>query len=126
MNILVIEDDVLVTRVNVGLMKRLVSEGGRVDNAYDGATAKALVERNEYDIILMDFGLPDCHGLDLTRYFRSQGINALIVGVSGNLAQARPQERVDAGLDWGYQKPLRAAQVAEIVQRYHEKFSAKH
>lgn len=123
MNILVVEDDILVTRVNVGLMKRVVPEGYRVDNAYDGEEAKELVKKNDYGIILMDFGLPDCHGLDLTRYFRDQGVNALIIGVSGNLAQARPQERADAGLDWGYQKPLRMAQVEEIIERYHEKFN---
>lgn len=124
MNILVIEDDALVTRVNVGLMKRVVLEGYRVDHAFDGEETKELVKQYNYGIILMDFGLPDCHGLGLTKELREQGINALIVGVSGNLAQATLQERADAGLDWGYQKPIRTAHVQDILKRYDEKFKS--
>ena len=119
MNILIIEDNVLVTRVTVGLLKCVIPAGCHVDNAYDGESAKVLVSECSYDIILVDFGLPDCYGLDLTRYFRKQGIDALIIGVSGNLAQATPQARAAAGLDWGYQKPLRMAQVEEIIERYY-------
>ena len=124
-NVLIVEDNALIARIQQGFMKQVIPENARIDIAYDCQIAKELTQKNEYDIILVDFGLPDGHGLDLTIYLRGQGIKSLIVAVSGNLDEKTPEQRLAAGLDWGYKKPLMEAQAKDIIMRYKEKLCKK-
>ena len=64
-NILAIEDDTGLARL---LQKRLERAGFHIDLAYNGEEGLALLEKNTYDLVLLDYILPGMSGLDvLTR-----------------------------------------------------------
>jgi two-component system nitrogen regulation response regulator GlnG len=54
------------------LAKALTKKGFKVDIAADGAEAKALAERNKYDLAILDIKMPDISGLDLLTLFREE------------------------------------------------------
>ena len=123
MNILIIEDNDLAAHLaKLFIQKTLPSAS--VDIVKTGIVAKEQVQEQRYDIILIDFGLPDCHGLELAREFRSMGIESMLIAISGNLGHATPEERAEAGLNGGYHKPFKQHDAEEIIQAY-ETFSSK-
>jgi DNA-binding response OmpR family regulator len=72
------------------------SQGFRVCTAGDAAAARAILDHEPIDLILLDVGLPGEDGLSLTRYVRERSNGAVIL-VSG---RAEPIERV-VGLEVG-------------------------
>jgi DNA-binding response OmpR family regulator len=66
-HILVVEDEQRLADI----LKRQLSESGySVDIAYDGYVGKNLVQRNEYNLIILDINLPLINGYDLCREIR--------------------------------------------------------
>jgi two-component system, OmpR family, copper resistance phosphate regulon response regulator CusR len=69
MRILVVEDE---KRIADFLQRGLESAGYAVDTANDGATALDQVHATEYDLIILDLGLPDMDGLSLLNKIRNR------------------------------------------------------
>jgi two-component system OmpR family response regulator len=91
MKILLIEDDAVLAD---GLVHTLSDGGYKVTCATTGAYAKQLLLAEDFDLIVLDLGLPDMDGLELLRRLRSRkialpililtardGINDRIVGI---------------------------------------------
>lgn len=118
MNVLVVEDNALQAKVEQTFMRQVLP-GSNVDLAFSCQLAREKLQETSYDIILMDFGLPDGNGLDLTRELRNKGVKALIVAVSGNVDMVPIEKREAAGLDGGYPKPFTLKDAREVVSLYH-------
>lgn len=71
MNILLIEDDAVLAD---GLMHTLSASGYSVTSATTGAYAEQLLLAQDFDLIVLDLGLPDMDGLELLRKLRSRKI----------------------------------------------------
>ncbi|MDF1583280.1 MAG: response regulator transcription factor [Methyloprofundus sp.] len=69
MNILLIEDDAVLAD---GLIHTLSNSGYRVTGAISGNYAEHLLQAQDFDVIILDLGLPDIDGLVLLRQLRSQ------------------------------------------------------
>jgi len=94
MQILVVEDEPKMA----GLIRRvLVAERHVVDVAPDGLSAVALADDVEYDVIVLDRGLPDIDGLMVLRILRTKGVATPILLLT---ALGSVDERI-AGLDAG-------------------------
>ncbi len=76
MNILLIEDDEVLAD---GLIHTLSSAGYRVSSVATAALAEHLLNVQEFDLVIMDLGLPDMDGLRLLRQFRSQKVSLPIM-----------------------------------------------
>ena len=72
MRILVVEDE---KRIADFLSRGLESGGYAVDVAGDGATALEMVHATEYDLIILDLGLPDMDGMAVLKKIRTRKIN---------------------------------------------------
>jgi DNA-binding response OmpR family regulator len=94
MRMLVVEDEV---DLNGVLCAALREAGYTADGAITGDDARELAERNAYDLIVLDLGLPDTDGRALCHEWRSRGNPAAILILT---AQGRIADRV-AGLDSG-------------------------
>jgi two-component system response regulator QseB len=92
--VLLVEDDLGLVEMLTGL---LVEEGYAVDNAPDGQRGLHLGLTRDYDLLVLDRGLPAIEGLDLLGRLRGRGITApaMILSALGN-----PSDRVE-GLDAG-------------------------
>src|SRR5204863_7408988 len=65
--ILLVEDNIINQRVAIGM---LTKRGHQVTLAQDGAEAVAILERDTFDLVLMDLQMPGMGGLDATAAIR--------------------------------------------------------
>jgi OmpR-family two-component system manganese-sensing response regulator len=70
MKILLVDDEPALTEPLSRLLKR---EGYTVDIASDGMEGKDLASSGDYDLLILDWMLPQFTGLEICQYIRSQG-----------------------------------------------------
>jgi len=76
MHVLIVEDD---DAIATPLAKGLVREGLTVDRVETGAAALERAASNEFDVVLLDLGLPDTDGFDVCRQLRARSDVPIIV-----------------------------------------------
>jgi two-component system response regulator AtoC len=74
--ILIVEDEKL---LRWSLVERLRSEGFHVHEAGDGRTGLAEADSHFFDLLLLDFRLPDTTGLDILRELRARGEDVVVI-----------------------------------------------
>ncbi|MDB5254751.1 MAG: two component transcriptional regulator, winged helix family [Candidatus Nomurabacteria bacterium] len=79
MRILVIEDEIGAQEF---LTQRLKEKGFAVDIADTGTSGIYLAKTNDYDIILLDYGLPEKNGFAVCEELRANGDNTPIIMMS--------------------------------------------
>ena len=95
MRVLIAEDDQVLAD---GLMRALRSSGAAVDHVPDGSQADtALMTNTEFDLLILDLGLPKLHGLEVLKRLRARG-SAMPVLI---LTAADSVEQRVKGLDLG-------------------------
>jgi len=94
MRVLLIEDDVMIGR---GLETALRNDRYTVDWLRDGRAGAAALAATDFDLVLLDLGLPGRDGLDLLRELRAAGKATPVIILT---ARDEPRDRI-AGLDAG-------------------------
>ena len=95
MRILIAEDDQVLAD---GLLRTLRASGAAADHVSSGTEAHAaLMTNNEFDLLILDLGLPKMHGLDVLRKLRGRGSSMPVLILT---AADSVEERVK-GLDHG-------------------------
>jgi two-component system copper resistance phosphate regulon response regulator CusR len=74
--ILIVEDEV---RIASFLEKGLRANGYATEVAVDGADALRRVRIGDYDLVILDLGLPDMDGSEVLRRLRSNGMRAPVI-----------------------------------------------
>jgi two-component system, OmpR family, copper resistance phosphate regulon response regulator CusR len=74
--ILIVEDEKRLADI---LKKQLEESGFIAEIAYDGYAGKYLVEKNQYNLIILDINLPLINGIDLCREIRKTNSNIPII-----------------------------------------------
>ncbi|HEU4948016.1 MAG TPA: response regulator transcription factor [Kribbella sp.] len=109
--LLLVEDD----QELAGLLDRvLTDEGYRVTAAADGQRGLHLALTREFDVMVVDRGLPAIEGLDLIARLRGRGVATPMLVLS---ARGTTQDRVD-GLDAGAEDYLaKPFELTELLAR---------
>ena len=95
MRILIAEDDQVLAD---GLLRTLRASGAAVDHVASGSEADAaLMTTDEFDLLILDLGLPKMHGLEVLKRMRSRGSSMPVLILT---AADSVEERVK-GLDYG-------------------------
>lgn len=92
-SVLVVDDEPTVREVVASYLRR---DGHAVTEAADGSTAVELVQREHFDLVVLDMMLPGVNGLDILRRIRQMGDMPVIMLT----ARAEESDRV-AGLELG-------------------------
>ncbi len=109
-SILIVEDEKL---QNWSLAKSLAKWGFEVQPVYTGGEALALLEKSGFDVILLDYQLPDLDGLQVARRIRKEQPRAIIFLVT---AFQLNELSVDVGLiDAYFNKPLDLQQLHQAL-----------
>lgn len=103
--ILFVDDD---EDLRISLSEQLeLHEGFVVHQAADGKAARELLSQHEYEVILLDVGLPDTDGRDLCRLIRRQGVNTPIIMLTSFDTDADTILGLDSGANDYIAKPFR-------------------
>ncbi|NDR58851.1 response regulator transcription factor [Aliiruegeria sabulilitoris] len=111
MRVLVVEDD---ARIASDLKAALESAGFRVESCGDGENAWFLGDTEEYDLVVLDLGLPRLDGLTVLKRWRGNGREMPVLVLTARGAWAERVEGIDAGADDYLPKPFR---MEELVAR---------
>jgi len=111
MRILIIEDE---KDIYIPLQKSLTEEGFVVDVAEDGEKGVYLVFINHYDVIILDFMLPEMDGDEVCKQIRKKGINTPIIMLSAKSSPKTKTELLNIGADDYMTKPY---SLAELLAR---------
>src|SRR5437763_717974 len=103
MRILVIEDE---KRIADFLSRGLESGGYTVDVAGDGATALEMVHATEYDLIVLDLGLPDMDGMAVLKKVRTRKTSPPVLILSARDAVDDRVKGLETGADDYLVKPF--------------------
>ena len=112
MRVLVAEDNAVNQQVAVGMLER---EGHRPAVAANGREALALLEREPFDLILMDVQMPELDGLETAAAIRERekvtGGHVPIVAVTAHAMRGDAERCLAAGMDAYLTKPLELRQL---------------
>lgn len=96
MNILLVEDDALLSDL---ICKLLIKEKYICDVAQNASEAWDLYNNNSYQLILMDWNLPDGSGMELIKEIRSFQDNVAVLMLSGRESVDERVQALDVGAD---------------------------
>jgi CheY-like chemotaxis protein len=105
--------------VNQKLALRLLQQMGyRADLASNGIEAIESVQRQPYDVVLMDVQMPEMDGLEAARQITTRWAAAerpRIVAMTANAMQGDREMCLAAGMDSYLTKPIRVDQLVEAL-----------
>lgn len=111
MRILLAEDD----RAQLKPLHTILSQAGYVvDGVEDGETAQWLLSQKEYDLLILDWMLPEISGLTLCRQYRQAGKTSPVLILTAKDAILDRVTGLDAGADDYLVKP---ADMVELLAR---------
>ena len=117
LRILLAEDNPVNQRVAARLLEK---RGHQVALAANGREALAWLDRERFDLILMDVQMPELDGIETTAIIREreqrEGGRIPIVALTAHAMQGDRERCIDAGMDNYVNKPIDAVKFLEVVE----------
>ena len=114
--ILIAEDNELNRHVILAMLKHL---GYSADTALNGIDVLVTLKHKWYDLILMNVGLPEMDGIEVTRQIRRIFQNGpKIIAVTAYALPGMKQKCLEAGMDDFILKPIRIDEFGAILRNY--------
>lgn len=118
-DILVVEDDEAIANL---ICVSLSAEGYRCTCARDGMEGADYIERQSFDLVLLDIMLPEVDGYELLEYIKPTGTPVIFLTAKGSIEDKVRGLR--AGADDYLSKPFQIgellARVEAVLRRYHK------
>ena len=114
--ILLAEDNASSQKVILQMLKRL---GHRADVVANGIEACQALERQNYDIVLMDVRMPEMDGLQATRTIRQRWpVNGpKVIAITAHALQGDREKCLSAGMDEYITKPVKMIELSDVLKR---------
>ncbi len=103
MRILIAEDDQILAD---GLLRSLRSGGYAVDQLGSGLDVDAALMLHEFDLLILDLGLPQMHGLEVLRRLRARGSSMPVLILTAADSVEQRVQGLDLGADDYMAKPF--------------------
>ncbi|HWQ19283.1 MAG TPA: response regulator [Methanotrichaceae archaeon] len=114
LRILLAEDNVSNQKVTMEMLKKL---GYRADIASNGAEALESLERQHYDVILMDVRMPVMNGLEATKAIRKRWpFGPKIVAITAYALHGDKEKCLAAGMDDYISKPVKLEELKAVLE----------
>ena len=118
LKILIADDDKNLAHV---LASELSEEGFQVDKVATGTKAMDLLEKDEYDVLLLDLTMPGIGGIDVLRRIKTLELTTEVVILTGNATVPTAVEAMKLGAYDYLTKPFKMAELKVVIQRAYEK-----
>ncbi len=117
LRLLVAEDNPSNQKVLVEMLKRL---GYKPDVATDGREVLQALERQDYDLVLMDIRMPEMDGITATREIRKiwPQNGPKIIAITAFALEGDREKCLDAGMDDYISKPVQKKALESILMKY--------
>lgn len=103
MNILIVEDESPLAQT---LTRHFAEEGYQVSSASNGEEALNLIEKEKFDVILLDWKMPRMNGIDFLKYLRSKGNETPVILLTALSRVTNKVEALEFGADDYITKPF--------------------
>jgi two-component system chemotaxis response regulator CheY len=114
MKALVVDDSLVMRKVLTGALGR--ANIIDVAQAKDGEEAVATCESVDYDLVLMDYNLPNLSGIEALEAIRASGKSMPIIMVTTEAGKARIVEAIKAGAQNYIVKPFEPETVIDKIK----------
>ncbi len=118
LRVLVVDDNIVNQRIAQRMLERL---GHSVDTANCGTETLEMLERQSYDVILMDIQMPEMDGIETSRRICqrwSQSQRPWIIATTASLVEQDQDACRSAGMDDFLEKPLHTENLQMVLERY--------
>ena len=114
-NILVVEDN----KINQVVTKKII-QGNNMSCTIvdDGYASLIALEREKFDLILMDINMPLINGFDTTRKIREKGIKIPIVALTAFDKEEVTEEAISAGMNDIIVKPFEPSKLFQVIANH--------
>jgi two-component system, OmpR family, response regulator QseB len=113
MRLLLVEDDAMIGEAIRAGLKR---DGFTVDWVYDGESASQVLRSEEFDLLLLDLGLPRKGGLEVLTGARARGLEMPVLIITARDAVSDRVQGLDAGADDYLVKPFDLDELAARIR----------
>ena len=115
LRILLTEDNAINQKLALKLLDKM---GYRADVAANGLEAIQAIERQTYDLVLMDVQMPEMDGLEATRQVIARWGDARprIIAMTADAMQGDREKCIEAGMDDYVTKPIRTPTLVAAIQ----------
>ncbi len=114
LNVLLAEDNLVNQKLAIGILDKL---GHKVTVANTGIETLALLDRDNFDVVLMDVQMPEMDGLEATRELRRResgsGKHVKVVAMTAHAMKGDRESCLDSGMDDYLCKPIRLKDLAD-------------
>jgi PAS domain S-box-containing protein len=114
--ILIAEDNLVNQRVAIYMLEK---QGHQVTGAMNGEEALAALEKENFELVLMDVQMPKMDGFQATRLIRSKekesGLHLPIIAMTAHAMKGDREKCLAVGMDDYIAKPLNLKQLSETI-----------
>lgn len=113
MRLLLVEDTVdLADAIVISFRRR----GDAIDHAADLKTARSFLAAGDYDVVILDIGLPDGDGIELLKGLRQQGVTTPVLVLTARFGIDDRVRSLDLGADDYLVKPFDSRELEARVR----------
>ncbi len=112
LKILLAEDDI----INIYFLETAFKHmGHETDMANNGVDVLHLLDKNSYDIIFMDIGMPVMNGIECITEIRNRKIMTPAVAISGYTSESDVRNFINAGFNQVLSKPVEIGSLSSVI-----------
>ncbi|MBX9694485.1 MAG: response regulator transcription factor [Cyanobacteria bacterium] len=111
--ILLVDDDVLLCKNLLSFLRR---ENHTVETLQTGKEAIERLDYEHYDVIILDWELPDLSGVEICRRYRTKGGHAPVLMLTGKDHPSDKVQGLDAGADDYLTKPFNGLELCARIR----------
>jgi two-component system, NtrC family, response regulator HydG len=113
-SVLIVDDDTYICNI---LKKYLEQNGFYTETAFSGNSAKTVIEKNDFDLVLCDYRLPDYDGLAILRHIKSKKASTPVIIMTAYAEIKKAVELIKSGAYDYITKPMQPEEVLTIIKR---------
>lgn len=117
LKVLVVDDSAIMRKVIIGILNGLNIPTENITQAGDGSEAVSLASSNQFNIILMDWNMPNMLGIDAVKVIRDSGNKTPILMVTTEGEKTNVVKAIQAGANNYLVKPFNAEDLRDKFEQ---------